>query len=230
MGSLTTTTTVLLAGSIALAGTAAAQASSALPAQAGTAVATLAVRPPITYDPIRYSAKRKRQMAAYAWRHYGIRTSAFSAPKQVILHYTVSPNYSSVHNWFNANSKSPGNGGTRKESPGACTHFVIGKNGTIYQQVPLDVMCRHVVGLNNVAIGIEFVEMRSASNILRRPKQTAAGLALVRWLQSTYGIATSDVIGHSMANQSRFFTDNQGWFNDHDDWHRSQVRTFRRQL
>ena len=28
-------------------------------------------------------------------------------------------------------------------------HFVIAKNGTIYQLAPLDVMCRHVVGLNN---------------------------------------------------------------------------------
>ena len=62
-------------------------------------------------------------------------------------------------------------------------------------------MCRHVVGLNNRAIGIEFVEMTSAANILRRPKQRAAGIALVRWLQSEYNISKSNVVGHAMGQQ-----------------------------
>jgi hypothetical protein len=54
-------------------------------------------------------------MAAYAQRHYGVYTSSFGIPKQVILHYTVSPTYSSTWNWMAANSAAPGNAGTKKE-------------------------------------------------------------------------------------------------------------------
>lgn len=189
-----------------------------------------APRPPIVDDPIPYPTRRKRQMAAYSWRHYRQLTWDLQSPKQVILHYTVSPDYSSVHNWFAANERAGGNAGTRSESPGACTHFVVDKDGTIYQQAPLTLMCRHVVGLNSQTIGIEFVEMTSATNILGRPKQVQAGLTLVRWLQSQYAIGTKDVIGHAMANKSRFFVDYEGWFNDHTDWNRGQVQVFRSQL
>ena len=34
------------------------------------------------------------------------------------------------------------------ELPGTCAHFVVDKDGTIYQLVPLTIMCRHTVGLN----------------------------------------------------------------------------------
>lgn len=184
-------------------------------------------RPPIVYDPIPYGPKRKAQMAAYAKRHYGTYTNAFTNPKQVLLHFTVTRNYRSTWNWMAANSSSPGNAGTKKEKPGACTHFVIGKNGKIYQLAPLDLMCRHIVGLNDKAIGIEFVEMTSARNIINRKKQLAAGRSLVRWLQSEYTISKKNVIGHAMANKSPYFVDLKGWFNDHSDWPSNHVRIFR---
>ena len=187
-------------------------------------------QPSIIYDPIPYPKKRKKQMAGYSWRHYHQRTWLLQPVKQIILHYTVSNTYQAVHDWFASNTASPGNAGTRKEKPGECTHFAIDKNGKIYQLAPLRLMCRHVVGLNNQTIGIEFVEMNSARNILNRPRQLQAGLSLVRWLQSQYSVATTDVIGHAMANKSRFFVDYKRWFNDHTDWNPSQVRTFRRKL
>ena len=45
--------------------------------------------------------------------------------------------------------------------PGTCAHFVIDRDGTIYQLVPLGIMCRHTVGLNYTAIGIEHVGIGS---------------------------------------------------------------------
>ena len=38
-----------------------------------------------------------------------------------------------------------------------CAHFIIDRDGTIYQLVRLNLMCRHTVGLNWAAIGIEHV-------------------------------------------------------------------------
>ena len=43
------------------------------------------------------------------------------------------------------------------ELPGTCAHFVIDTDGTIYQLVSTSIMCRHTVGLNYTAIGIEHV-------------------------------------------------------------------------
>lgn len=187
-------------------------------------------RPRIHWDPISYTATRKSQMAAYSWRHYRQRTWRLTDVRQIVLHYTVSSTYSSVHNYFGSNTPSPGPGGTRSESPGVCTHFSIDKSGRIFQMVPLEVMTRHAIGLNNRSIGIEFVEESSATNILRRPAQLRAGLALVRWLQDRYGIRNGDVIGHGTANRSRFFYDRKGWYNDHNDWQAGQVQSFRRKL
>ena len=48
------------------------------------------------------------------------------------------------------------------ERPGVCAHFVIDRDGTIHQLVPLRLMCRHTVGLNHTAIGIEHVGISDA--------------------------------------------------------------------
>jgi N-acetyl-anhydromuramyl-L-alanine amidase AmpD len=115
--------------------------------------------------------------------------------------------------------------------PGGCTHFIVDKDGTIYQLAPLTTMCRHAIGINHRSVGIEFVEMSSATNILNRGKQRRAGVKLVRWLQSELDIKTRDVIGHFMVNDSPYFEEKvRGWRNDHTDWNRGQVMKFRSYL
>jgi len=189
-------------------------------------------RPPaIVSKPIPYGPKRKRQMSRYAQRHYGVKTWRLTDPKTIVLHYTVSNTWQSPWNLFASNTPAGGPSGSRAESPGGCTHFLVGKRGKIIQLAPLTTMCRHAVGINHRSIGIEFVEMRSASNILARSKQRKAGVRLVRWLQSEFSIASKNVIGHRMVNASPFFQERvRGWRNDHTDWSRGQVRTFRKYL
>jgi N-acetylmuramoyl-L-alanine amidase len=188
-----------------------------------------AEKPTIVWDPIPYGARRRSQMAGYAERHYGSHTARLVRPRQIVLHFSVSSTYGSVWNHFASNTPARGTTGG-PERPGTCTHFVVDREGTIHQLVPLKYMCRHAVGLNDQSIGIEFVERRSAANVLRRRAQVEAGLRLVRWLQAEYRIGDADVIGHSMANRSRFFTDRQGWRNTHVDWSPAQTRSFRARL
>jgi beta-N-acetylhexosaminidase len=68
----------------------------------------------------------------------------------IVEHYTGSNSFSAAWNTFAANQPDPELG----ELPGTCAHFIVGRDGTIYQLVRLNVMCRHTVGLNYVAIGI----------------------------------------------------------------------------
>ena len=57
-----------------------------------------------------------------------------------------------------------------------------------YQLVPLTTVCRHTVGLNWTAFGIEQVG-RNAREILDRPAQYGAVVRLTAWLRCRYGIA-----------------------------------------
>ena len=92
---------------------------------------------------------------------------------------------------------------------------------------------RHTVGLNYVAIGIEFVQDSgptpawSTDQIFQRKVQVGAGLRLVRWLAFRYRIAQKNIIGHGMANNSPYFKDLLHWRNTHVDWLAPAVRHFR---
>lgn len=183
--------------------------------------------PAIEFDPIPYDHARKRQMAAYSKRHYGEREWRLTNPKVIVLHYTATSTYAPVHNTFAANSPSLG------ESPGVCAQFVVDKDGAVYQQTRLYVRCRHTIGLNHVAIGVEMVQEAVSSRhgadqaILGRRKQARAAIQLVAWLKQRYGISMKNVIGHAMANDSPHFKDLRGWRNDHVDWRAADVREFR---
>jgi N-acetylmuramoyl-L-alanine amidase len=181
-------------------------------------------------DRIPYSAQRKREMADYARRHYGIRGARLE-PNLIVLHFSETEDYASVRSHFASNEPNMG------ERPGVCAHYVIEQDGTVHELVPPDLMCRHTVGLNHRAIGIEFVQSSrghrapwAVRQILARRPQMSAGLALVRQLQERHDIGTEGVIGHAMANTAAGFRDLLGWHNDHVDWQEAEVRVFRRRL
>ena len=104
-------------------------------------------------------------------------------PKVIVEHYTGTTAFAPAFNTFASNARDP----ELHELPGTCAHFVVDRDGTIYQLVSLTLMCRHTIGLNDVAIGIEHVGV-SDGDILGRSRQLAASLRLTRWLQARYGI------------------------------------------
>jgi N-acetylmuramoyl-L-alanine amidase len=183
----------------------------------------VAGEPPIVYDPIPFSDQRKQQTAAYSRRHYGVSTWRLD-PKVIVLHYTAGSTYAGARAVFVSNAANRG------ELPGVVSQFVIDKDGTIYQLLPLDVMGRHTIGLNRYAIGIEFVQEGGSTaeqQIMARRKQIDAGLALVAWLQARYHISDANVLGHGTANSSPLFKDLEGWANDHTDWSAGPLAQFK---
>jgi len=186
-------------------------------------------KPPITWKPITFGADRRAQMAAYSLRHYGDSSTVLD-PKVIVLHYTAGSTADSAWQTFQSNQPNVG------ELPGTVSHFIIDKDGRILQLIPLDLRGRHAIGLNHVAIGIEFVQEAGAGDtwavgeIFRRHAQIDAGLKLVRWLQYRFGIRTGDVVGHGTANDSPYFKDLKGWTNDHGDWGPSAMRLFHKRL
>ncbi len=187
-------------------------------------------KPALDFDPIPYDRARKRQMAAYSKRHYGERAWRLEDPSAIVLHYTATSTYEPVFNTFAANAPSLG------ERPGVCAQFVVDKDGTIHQLTRLYVRCRHTIGLNQTAIGIEMVQQAAGSRhgaeqaILGRRQQARAAVHLVAWLKQRYRIEIKNVIGHAMANDSPLFKDLEGWRNDHVDWRADDVREFRKRV
>ena len=166
------------------------------------AAATPPLLPPpkIVQDPIPFPPARKAQMRAYALEHYGIDSYRLVHPHLVIWHYTESATLQSVWNTFSDDVPDV----TYHELPQVCAHFVIDTNGTIYQLVPLDIMCRQVVGLNYTAIGIENVGF-SDSQVMHDRAQFDAALSLTRWLRCHFAIPVSGVIGHNESLQSPYY-------------------------
>ena len=154
-------------------------------------------KPPITWKPIPFGAKRKREMAAYSKRHYGTRTWHLRHPKVIVEHYTDGTTFGGAWGTFAANTPHDG------ELPGVCAHFIIDRDGTIYQLVPLGVRCRHAIGMNWTAIGIEHVGT-SDKMVLDDHAQMRSSLRLTLWLMHTYGINIGNVIGHAETLQSPY--------------------------
>jgi N-acetylmuramoyl-L-alanine amidase len=189
--------------------------------------AAVPVKPPIVQKPIPFGAERRAETAAYAQRHYGIRTWRLDHPHVIVEHYTATTSFSSAWNTFASDAPDP----ELHERPGTCAHFVIDRDGTIYQLVPLTTMCRHTVGLNWTAIGIEHVGTSDAQ-ILGNPRQLQASLRLTLWLMHRYGISLPNVIGHNESLTSAYHREHYApWrCQTHGDWTHADMTTYRRRL
>jgi len=193
--------------------------------QAATPAPATASEPHVVWKPIPFGPKRKREMAAYSKRHYGTATWRLTNPHVVVEHYTGSDCFSCAWNTFASNSPDLG------ELPGTCAHFIVDRDGTIYQLVHLGIRCRHAVGMNWTAFGIEDVGSSDAE-ILRNAKQLGAALHLTLWLMSRYGIHLENVIGHNESLNSPYHHElYKSWrCQTHSDWKRADMNVFRRKL
>jgi N-acetylmuramoyl-L-alanine amidase len=190
------------------------------------ALAFVAPKPHIVWKPIPFGAKRKAEMAQYAERHYGI-DSYVLHPKVIVEHYTATTTFASAYNTFAADVPDA----ELHQLPGTCAHFIIDRDGTIYQLVPLTIMCRHTVGLNYVAIGIEHVGTSDAE-ILSDSAQMRSSLELTAWLMQRYHIALKNVIGHNESLTSPYHKELYApWRTQtHADWRHADMNVYRARL
>jgi beta-N-acetylhexosaminidase len=187
----------------------------------------VALKPPIVQKPIPFGAARRAETAAYAKRHYGVDSWRLRAPHVIVEHYTATGTFAPVWSTFAADAPDPELG----EKPGTCAHFVVDTDGTIYQLVPVTTMCRHTVGLNWTAIGIEHVGLSDAS-ILGNPRQLRASLRLTLWLMTRLHISLPNVIGHAESLTSPYHRERSARWRcqTHGDWRHADMVVYRRKL
>lgn len=194
---------------------------------APTESATRSLRPNITPWLIPFGLKRKRQMAAYSERHYGEDTWRLSHPHVIVEHVSETDSARAVYDTFAPDVPDP----ELHELPNVCAHFVVSSSGRIYELVHLAIRCRHTVGLNWTAIGIEHTGFAD-SDVLDNRRQMNASLRLTQYLRCRFHIKLRNVIGHNESLSSPFHRElvpslrNQ----THGDWKHGSMRIYRREL
>jgi beta-N-acetylhexosaminidase len=190
--------------------------------------ALLAFSPPAIHQwRIPFPQKRKDEMRAYARRHYGISSYTLTKPKVIVEHVAVASSAAATRNTFVPDRRDP----ELHELPGTCAHFVVDRDGAIYQLVSVRLMCRHTVGLNYTAIGIEHAGFKDG-DVLGNRRELNASLRLTAWLRCRYGIKLKDVIGHNESLSSPYHRENVARLRSqtHGDMQHSSMVTYRRKL
>jgi N-acetylmuramoyl-L-alanine amidase len=186
----------------------------------------LIAAPPIEVHHIDFSAGRRAEMRAYSKRHYGY-ASARLHPKVIVEHIAVAGTARVVIDTFKPDVPDAELG----ELPGLCSHYLIAGDGRILELVSPKWRCRHTVGLNHVAIGIEHVGFEDG-DVLHDRWRLKASLRLTAWLRCRFHIKIRNVIGHSESLSSPYHRERVKRLRrqTHADWSHASMRVYRRRL
>lgn len=191
------------------------------------AEAARTLRPAIQSWPIPFGPKRKREMAAYSARHYGERTWRLRRPRTIVEHMAQAGSVAAIRNTFARDVPDP----ELHELPNVCSHFAVSGSGRIFRLVNLRTRCRHTVGLNWTAIGIEHVGYGDG-DVLGDRRALRASLRLTRWLRCRFDIRVRDVIGHAESLRSPYHRERVRSLRrqTHGDWRHASMRVYRSKL
>lgn len=170
----------------------------------------------IHQKPIQFNKERIALTKQYQREHYGISNSFKIEPKMIVLHWTMIGSFELTHKIFNPPAL-PQNSPRRVEIPGnlnVSSHFIVDRDGSIYQLMPELWMARHVIGLNHNAIGIENIGGVDGKDDLTK-EQTQANAFLVCYLMKKYP-DIKYVIGH---NEYLQFQNTELWLEKDPNYH-----------
>ncbi len=162
----------------------------------------------IQQTPIEFGDIRVELTKKYIKSHYALDVQDIKiVPKIIVIHHTAIDDFNDSLSRF-ASETLPSiradinNGGALNVS----AHFMVERDGTIHQLMPLDVMARHVIGLNYNSIGIENVGGQNSKDNLTK-EQLEANVALVKELQKRFS-TIEYLIGHY---EYRCFEEHELW-------------------
>jgi len=149
-----------------------------------------------------YFSIHNRELSRYLPRE-DRETSIHFQPQIVVVHYTAIPTLEETVDYLapatidGAREQVAANGALN-----VGVQFIVDRDGTIYRSYPENVMARHTIGLNHVAIGIENVGTadlgtpETGGAVPLTEEQLAANEKLIRYLSATYATLRY-VIGHA---------------------------------
>ncbi|MCF6308900.1 MAG: peptidoglycan recognition protein family protein [Sulfurimonas sp.] len=146
--------------------------------------------------PIKFGEKRVELTKEYIKAHYNLDVKDIKIiPRIIVIHHTAIDDFKDSISRFTSQTLPTdrpdiSNGGSVNVS----THFMVERDGTINQLMPLDYMGRHVIGLNYNSIGIENVGGQNSKDNLT-DAQLKSNIELIEELKKKFK-TIEYVIGH----------------------------------
>lgn len=174
----------------------------------------------IRSKPIRFGEARRRATREYIKARYAQDDDGTDVdPRVIVLHWTATPDLESAWRIFDPELLA----GARPELAGAgdlnvSAHFLVDRDGSVYELMPSTWMARHVIGLNLCSIGIENVGGVDGKEDLT-PAQVDADARLIAHLKARFP-RLEYLIGH---NEYRRFERHALW-RETDSAYRTEKR------
>jgi len=151
----------------------------------------------IVQKPIKFNEQRKALTREYIKEHYGLKVKTIKiTPKIVVLHWTAVMDFEKSFARLDAEKLYSDRQDIASASAlNVSAHFLVDRDGTIYQLMPDNAMARHVIGLNYSSIGIENVGGENNAKDDLTPEQLQANIKLVKYLKAKYP-SIEHIIGH----------------------------------
>ena len=172
----------------------------------------------IKQTPINFGEKRIELTKEYIKTHYDLNVNDIKiTPKIVLVHYTAIDGFEKSLARFTSQTLPNDRPEISKASAlNVSTHFMVERDGTIHQLMPLDFMGRHVIGLNYSSIGIENVGGEGYVENLT-VEQLLANIFIVNYLKKKFP-SIEYVVGH---HEYRCFEKTELWL-EKDDGYRTE--------
>jgi N-acetyl-anhydromuramyl-L-alanine amidase AmpD len=112
-----------------------------------------------------FDKERVRLTAEYCLQHYGSAHDELREPRMIVVHFTAFPTLEESFRFFapsrldTVSRRDIKNGGAVNVS----AHYLIDRDGSVVQLAPDNRICRHTIGFNWTAIGIENVGQDAAA-------------------------------------------------------------------
>ena len=124
-----------------------------------------------------FNAERLQLSSDYSLHHYGVATAVLNNPQMIVVHFTMIPTLQKTLDFFRPAQidhqirRDIAGGGEVNVS----AHYLVDRDGTLYQLAAEDILCRHIIGFNHSAIGIENVAV-DADDLTPAQLETNAAL------------------------------------------------------
>lgn len=151
----------------------------------------------IVQKPIIFTKKRDDLTKEYIKQHYGLTVKDITIePIAIVLHWTAVIGLEDSFKRLNPETLLS----DRKDIASASNlnvsaHFLVDRDGTVYQLMPDNWMARHTIGINYSAIGIENVGGKDNKSEDLTPAQVTANAKLIQYLKTKYS-KIEFLIGH----------------------------------
>ena len=173
----------------------------------------------IIQKPILFTDKRKELTKEYVKERYGLSPKTIEIePKMIVLHWTAVMDFNKSYERLYPELLFSDRADIANASAlNVSAHFLVDRDGAIYQLMPDNWMARHVIGLNYSSIGVENVGGEGNAKEDLTQAQLEANIRLVKYLKTKYP-SIEHIIGH---HEYREYENSPLWL-ERDDEYRTQ--------